>query len=125
MNFTGVLQIIVALGLLNVWLLRYSKQTLYRGQSAKNLKEEFATYGLPEWFYYIIGFLKVGSALALILGLWHPQLALAAAVLITILMVGALAMHFKVHDPVKKYIPAAIMLILCVAIIFGHTAYSV
>lgn len=125
MNFTGVLQIIVALGLLNVWLLRYSKQTLYRGQSAKNLKEEFATYGLPEWFHYVIGFLKVGSALALILGLWHPQLALAAAVLITALMLGALAMHFKVHDPIKKYVPAAIMLILSVTIIVGNTVYPI
>lgn len=83
MNITGILQIVVALGLLNVWLLRYSKQTVYRGQGAKNLKEEFAVYGLPEWFHYLIGFLKVGSALALIVGLWNQSVALASAILVS------------------------------------------
>lgn len=121
MNFISILQIIVAVGLLNVWLLRYSKETVYRGQSAKNLKEEFAAYGLPDWFHYVIGFFKIGSAVALIFGLWNHQVALAGASLISILMLGALAMHFKVQDPIKKSVPALLMLLMCVAIIYGNT----
>ncbi len=123
MNYTDILQIIVAVGLLNVWLLRYSKETGFRGQSAKNLKQEFAAYGLPEWSYYLIGFLKIGSALALIFGLWNHQVALIGASVILILMLGALAMHFKVQDPIKKSIPALLILIMSVAIIYGNTVY--
>ncbi len=46
-SIIAVLHVIVAVGLLNVWLLRYNKDTSYRGGSAKNLKDEFAAYGLP------------------------------------------------------------------------------
>jgi hypothetical protein len=75
MNTTlNVLQIIIALGLLNVWLLRFNKVTAYRGGSANTLLEEFAVYGLPAWFCYFIGILKVGSAVALLLGFIYPQL---------------------------------------------------
>ena len=117
MNTAGILQIIVALGLLNVWLLRYSKQTVYRGQGAKNLKEEFAVYGLPEWFHYLIGFLKVSSALGLIIGLWIHPVAFVSAALVSFLMLGALAMHFKVRDPLKKSVPALIMLVMSLGIV--------
>ncbi len=59
-DFATVLQIVLALGLLNVWLLRTGKATAYRGGAAKNLKEEFATYGLPPFMYYLVGGLKIG-----------------------------------------------------------------
>ncbi len=42
-----ILQIIVACGLLNVWLIRPQLKTPYRGCDAKNLKDEFIAYGLP------------------------------------------------------------------------------
>lgn len=120
MNYVGILQVIVAVGLLNVWLLRNKKATEYRGQSAKNLKEEFAAYGLPSWAYYLVGSLKLGSAVALIIGLWYPMAALAGACIISILMLGALAMHFKVKDSVKKSVPAFLMLIMSLIIIYGN-----
>jgi uncharacterized membrane protein YphA (DoxX/SURF4 family) len=116
MDIISILQVIVALGLLNVWMLRGTKATAFRGGDAKSLKEEFKTYGLPKWFYYLIGALKIGSALALLAGLWNASLALGAAVLITFLMLGALAMHLKVRDPLKKSIPAFIVLVLSLTI---------
>lgn len=111
-----VLQVIVALGLLNVWLLRFNKTTQYRGANAKNLKEEFKAYGLPGWFVYFIGALKIGSALALLAGIWIPALVLPAAALVVLLMLGALAMHFKVGDPMMKSMPAGLMLMMGVVI---------
>jgi hypothetical protein len=45
-----VSQIVIALGLLNVWLLRAKRPTAYRGGDAQNMKEEFEAYGLPAWF---------------------------------------------------------------------------
>ena len=116
------LQIIVALGLLNVWLVRAKASTSYRGGSAQSLKEEFATYGLPDWTFYVVGILKVGSALLLLLGIWvkSPDLVRLPAVIVAGLMVGALAMHAKVKDPLTKSLPALAMLLMCVAIWFLH-----
>ncbi len=112
----SVLQIIVALGLLNVWLLRFHKGTAYRGRDARSMREEFAVYGLPAWFTYFVGILKVGAALCLIAGLWLHFLVFPSALLVCILMLGALAMHWKVQDPLKKSLPALVMLALCIGI---------
>ncbi len=114
-----IIQMLVALGLLNVWLLRFKSTTAYRGGDAKTLREEFAVYGLPVWFYYLIGTLKVGSATALLMGFIYPELILPAASLIVALMLGAVAMHFKVRDPLKKALPASAMLGLSVFICLG------
>jgi hypothetical protein len=115
----AVLQIAVALGLLNVWLLRARQRTAYRGGSATSMSEEFATYGLPEWFMYVIGFLKIAAAGLLIVGLWVPQVVVPTALLIFGLMVGALAMHLKVGDPIQKSVPALLVLATSVAIALG------
>ena len=111
-----VLEIIVAFGLLNVWLLRAQKSTPYRGRDAKNIVEEFAVYGLPKWFCYFIGFLKIGSAVLLLAGIIFPVLQLPASLLITALMIGAVAMHIKVGDPIIKSTPAALMLLMSLII---------
>ena len=83
------------------------------------MREEFAAYGLPAWMVVVVGVLKVGAALALIAGIWYRVLILPAALLICVLMLGALAMHFKIHDPLRKSAPAAGMLTLAVLIGLG------
>lgn len=114
-----ILQIAAALGLLNVWLLRAGQSTSYRGGDARTIVEEFAAYGLPTWFAYVIGSLKIGAALALLAGIWLPALVLPAAALVCVLMLGALAMHANIGDPLKKFLPALGMLGLCAAIVWG------
>jgi hypothetical protein len=113
------IQVIVALGLLNVWLIRSNLSTAYRGGDAKTLKEEFAVYGLPGWFCTLIGFLKISSALTLLLGIWFPPLVLPAAAMITVLMLGAVSMHAKVKDPIRKTLPAAAMLLMSLILCTG------
>ncbi|MDP1859302.1 MAG: DoxX family protein [Gemmatimonadaceae bacterium] len=114
-----ILQIAAALGLLNVWLLRFNRPTAYRGGDAGSMREEFARYGLPAWFAYVIGALKIGSALALLAGIWFPAAVLPAAALICILMLGALAMHASIRDPLKKSLPALGMLVICLIVVWG------
>ena len=109
-----VIQLFIALGLLNVWLVQSGRSTPYRGGDAVTLKGEFLVYGLPGWAVYLVGFLKIVAALALIVGIWLPALVFPAVVVIGVLMVGAIAMHVRVSDPLKKSIPALIMLVLCV-----------
>ncbi len=115
----SILQIVVAAGLLNVWLLRFQRSTPYRGGDARSMREEFAVYGLPGWFRYVIGTLKIGSAVCLIAGLWLRFLVFPSALLIAILMLGALAMHVKIRDPLKKSAPALVMLALSAVICLG------
>jgi hypothetical protein len=112
-----VLQVIVGVELLLVWVVRAKWATKFRGGDAKTLKEEFATYGLPVWFFYSIAVLKIGSAIALIVGLWVPELVLPAAGLVVALMLGALAMHRKVDDPLIKYRPAFTVFLMSATVV--------
>jgi uncharacterized membrane protein YphA (DoxX/SURF4 family) len=114
----AILQFVVALGLLNVWLLRANRSTSYRGGNAQTMRQEFGAYGLPPLAMYVVGTLKVGAALCLIAGVWFPSLVFPAAMLVGVLMAGALAMHVKIHDPARKSIPAVVLLLLCAGIGF-------
>ncbi len=116
---TIVLQLFVAFGLLNVWIIRSHQKTPYRGSNSSTLKSEFAAYGLPLWSFYVIGFIKISSALLLLLGLWKPFLVFPAALVVSLVMLGAVFMHIKVRDPLKKFLPALIMLFLSIGICIG------
>jgi len=111
-----ILQVVVGLGIFNVWLVRANWATGYRGGDAKTLKEEFATYGLPGWFYYFIGTLKILCALAILAGIWFPLLATLGGAGLAVLMAGAFSMHLKVKDPFSKAIPSLAMLAMSLAI---------
>ena len=113
------LQVLVALGLLNVWLFRFGRSSVYRGGDATTMREEFEVYGLPGWFMVLIGVLKVGAAICLLAGLWLHVLVMPSALLICVLMVGALAMHLKAGDNAQKYLPALAVLILSAGISWG------
>jgi uncharacterized membrane protein YphA (DoxX/SURF4 family) len=111
-----VIQVVVALGIFNVWILRFGKSTGWRGGSATSMKEEFQVYGLPGWSVQVIGFLKLLFAVCLIAGIWFQPLTRPAAIGLAVLMLGAVAMHIKVKDPLKKSLPALTMLVLSVIV---------
>ena len=114
-----LLQAAVALGLLNVWLLRPRSATPYRGKDARTLRGEFEAYGLPAAAFWIVGGLKVTAGVILLLGIFAPLpgLVSVAAGTVVVLMVGALAMHLKVGDPMIRSLPALIMLVLSGSIV--------
>lgn len=115
-----VAQVVIALGIANVWLVRSGKATAYRGGAAQTLQEEFAAYGLPKWSVGGIGALKLALAASLVAGIWIPELVRPAAVGMAVLMLGAVAMHVKVRDPLQKALPAAAMLALSAFVaVFG------
>ena len=117
LSVATVLQVIIGAGLLNVWLLRRQRATAYRGGAARSLREEFAEYGLPPFMFPLVGTLKVLAGIVLIAGLWVPLPVTLAAVVVALLMIGALAMHLKVKDSPRKSVPAATVLALCVALL--------
>jgi uncharacterized membrane protein YkgB len=118
MNYlVWAVKIILFISIVNVWLFRFNKATPWRGGEAKSMKDEFKAYGLPETLMYVIGGLKLLAALAILVSIWVPHLAFYGATLMAVLMLGAIAMHIKVSDPLKKSLPAFIFLILSLFII--------
>lgn len=81
---------------MNVWFLRSGKDTPYRGGRAADLKAEFKAYGLPTAAFYLVGILKVGAALALLAGIFLPQLVRPAAA------VGGLVRRQLGQGPLRK-----------------------
>lgn len=110
------LKLIIGLSILNVWLVRSKKSTEWRGGDANNIVEEFQTYGLPVWFMWTIGTLKVILAVMLLASIYYPGLEQIAAYGIAILMLGAVSMHIKISDPLKKSLPAFTFLVLSVLV---------
>jgi hypothetical protein len=102
-------QVIIAIGIYNVWLVRFGKATKWRGGTATDMKSEFETYGIPYRLMLVVGFLKVTLATLLVVGIWVPLLVGPASIGMTSLMTGAIAMHVKVKDPVLKSLPAFTM----------------
>ena len=120
---TIILQVILGLGLINVWLVRFKKSTAYRGGTAQTLSDEFAVYGLPKWFMYVVGSLKLSIAVILLVSVVVPSLlglAVYALGVLVILMIGAVAMHIKVRDPFIKMMPALAMFTMAIAALSLH-----
>ncbi len=109
---SAAIYIILAGGLWNVWLVRFHKKTPFRGNGTASMPEEFAAYGLPQWFMYVVGFLKVVIGGVLIAGLWYPVVAPYALGVLVVLMLGAVIMHARVHDAFMRFVPALLVLTL-------------
>ena len=117
-NLPLILQLIISVGLINVWLFRFNKLTQFRGGDAKNMKEEFQAYGLPIWLMYVVGFLKIAIAIMLIVSIWIKELLEYNLWLLSVLMFGAVLMHLKVKDPIKKSYPALSILFMIALILY-------
>jgi len=108
-----IIQIIIAVGIFNVWLLNFKASSKYRGGDSQNMPDEFKAYGFKSWFMKLIGFLKLSLAVLLVVGIWFPILIDISAFMMGCLMIGAIFVHIKINDPIIKSIPAFLMLTLC------------
>jgi len=114
MNVIGkVAQTAAALWILNVWFNRFNKDTGYRGGDATNMVEEFEEYGLSKNTMYAVGATKVTLASLMLIGHRVPKLVQPASAGLAVLMLGAIGMHVKVKDPLKRSLPA--ISVLCLA----------
>ncbi len=84
-----LLQVIIAIVIFAVWLVRPKLETNYRAGNATNIFEEFEVYGLPNWSVYLVGGIKLGLAILLIAGIWYSSVVQYAALGMGILMAGA------------------------------------
>lgn len=110
------LQLLIAAGIVNVWILRSGKATAFRPDGAKSLREEFSHYGYPDWVRIGVGTAKLTLAALLVVGIWFPPLAAGAGVAMALLMLVAVVSHVRVGDPLMKSVPALTMLLLSVLV---------
>ena len=108
----------VSLVVLNVWFFRFNQSTIYRGGNASNMIEEFAVYGFSETIVYLVGGLKVIAAFGLLIGFIKEKTIVPSASLMAIMMSGAIFMHYRVADEAIKYLPAGLMFIFSLGILF-------
>lgn len=120
MTTLALLQLIVAVGIYNVWLIRPNRATAWRGGTAQNLREEFAVYGLSPTTMKVVGAAKLFSATAILLGIWYAPLALLGATILSVLMLAAVFFHYKVSDPSLRALPAACMFALSIVVVVAH-----
>lgn len=114
-------QIIIAFGIFNVWIFRRNRATPYRPDGAESIQEEFERYGLPSWAAPVVGSTKLLLAILLLVGIGSAAVAVPAAALMALLMLGAIAAHIRVRDPLMRSIPALSMLALSVLVVIGHS----
>jgi len=113
MKYVGrIAQTVAALWILNVWFNRFNKDTGYRGGDATNMREEFEEYGFSQNQMYAVGAAKVGLASLMLAGHAAPKLVRPASTGLALFMLGAIGMHVKVKDPIKRSLPAITVLSL-------------
>ena len=101
MTWTAIAQVVIAASVLFVWIFRL-----------ENIEREFIEYGIPSLVRNAVGAAKTALAVLLIVGLWHPELVLAPAVLMALLMLCALIAHWRVRHPWRRSVPAFVLMAL-------------
>lgn len=111
------IKVFIFISIINVWFIRFSKPTSWRGKDAGSMQDEFTAYGLSSTMMYVVGTLKVLCAIGLLASIWYPDLAAPSAMGMAVLMLGAISMHLKVKDPLKKSFPAFSFLVLSLVVL--------
>ena len=96
-----VAQLIVALSVLYVWVFRF-----------ENIIKEFKQYGLSDLVRNIVGASKISLSALLIAGIFYPGLVLFSSLSMAFFMFCAQLAHVKVKNPIAKYIPSLVFLVL-------------
>jgi len=82
-------------------------------------KQAFCNY-----YFLIIGIIKVSLAIALILSLYYKRFKLVASLGIAIMMLVAVYMHISVGDELIKSLPASTLLISSLLIAYSANKYK-
>jgi hypothetical protein len=108
-NISNCAQIIIALSICFVWIIRFD-----------NIVKEFKQYGIPDLLRNLVGATKIALSTLLIAGIWYESLVLIPAILIALLMICAQIAHIKVKNPWHKFIPSFLLLLLSLFVAGVH-----
>ena len=100
-NIAILAQLIIAISILVVWVFRFD-----------NIVVEFKQYDLSDLVRSMVGASKIALATLLVVGIFYEEVVFISALLMSFLMVCAQIAHIKVKNPLSKYIPSFLLLIL-------------
>jgi tellurite resistance protein TehA-like permease len=100
-NIAIIAQLIIAISILVVWVFRFD-----------NIVVEFKQYDLSDLVRSMVGASKIALATLLVVGIFYEEVVFISALLMAFLMVCAQIAHIKVKNPLSKYIPSLLLLIL-------------
>lgn len=72
---------------------------------------------IAPWFWIFTALVEILGATGMLAGIKFPKLAAPAGLWISALMVGAFVAHVRVGDPLAGMIPAAVNLVLALAVV--------
>ena len=102
-----IFQVSIILGIFYAWTIGFHKESKFRPGKARNMSEEVYVYGLPRWFMYGIGGIKLALASLLIAGFFYPFLLKPVAAALCLIMGAAVLMHLKIReDKLIKALPS-------------------
>jgi uncharacterized membrane protein YphA (DoxX/SURF4 family) len=88
---------------------------------SQRMKAEFLRYGLPQ-MRVLTGVLQIAAGCGLLLGFAYPVCALAAALGLSLMMLVAIGVRLKIHDPAAGFLQALGCFLLNLFIFQGHLA---
>ena len=101
-NLATLAQLVVSVSVIIVWVFRYD-----------NIVVEFKQYGISDLLRNIVGASKISLATILLLAICYYGLPLVEASLgMAFFMLCAQIAHIKVKNPLIKYVPSFIFLVL-------------
>ena len=98
-------QIVIAISVINVWVFRFD-----------NIVKEFKQYGLSDTLRNIVGAFKISLSTLLVVGIFYEDVILVSSLSMAFLMICAQIAHIKVRNPLMKYVPSFILLLLSLLI---------
>lgn len=119
MKLTKYLSFLISIVVLSAWTYQLNRPSIFRGGTATNMSEEFATYGLNDTVMMIVGAFKISLALLLLIGgIKFSKLIRPAAAGMALFMIGAVYFHISIGDGVVPTLPSALMLLSCLILVF-------
>ncbi len=101
----------ISFGIIYAWTVGFNRPSRFRGGNARNMKEEFAVYGFPDWVLPLMRVVKLSLAACLLFGYFYPAVVKPAAFALAPIMLVAVMAHLKrMRDPLVKALPAYLLL---------------
>ena len=100
-NIAILAQLIIAISILVVWVFRFD-----------NIVMEFKQYCLSPLIRSMVGASKIALSTLLVVGIFYKEVVFISALLMAFLMICAQIAHIKVKNPLTKYIPSFLLLIM-------------
>ena len=100
-NLSFACQIIVAASVLYIWIFRYD-----------NIVVEFKHYGYSNLVRNFVGASKISISAIMLMGILFSEVLVYSSLSMAFFMLCAQASHLKVKNPIIKFIPSFVFLLM-------------